>query len=128
MPIGTNKMLKKKIGVWGENQAALFLEAKKYKILERNWRGKIKGELDLIAQQNELIVFVEIKTRHKMSFGDLAHQAISLKQQQKLLEMANCYLETQNIASAYRFDAIGVTIENNNFYIEHIEDAFHSQW
>ena len=63
-----------------------------------------------------------------MSFGDLSHKAISLKQQQQLLEMANCYLETQNIASAYRFDAIGVTIENNNFYIEHIEDAVHSQW
>lgn len=121
-------MLKKKLGVWGENQAALFLEAKKYEILERNWRGKIKGELDLIAKQKDLIVFVEIKTRHKISFGDLAHQAISPKQQKKLLKMAQYYLETQNIANSYRFDAIGVTIENDNFYIEHIEDAFHSQW
>ena len=59
---------RRSLGRYGESLAAIFLEKKGYKILERNYRTSY-GEIDLIALHNEVITFVEVKTRASRSLG-----------------------------------------------------------
>ena len=59
----------KTIGVKGENMASDYLESHSYNIIQRNFRAKQYGELDIIAQKGDLLVFVEVKTRIGNEFG-----------------------------------------------------------
>jgi len=61
-------MNKKSLGDFGEEVAADRLRVKGYRILARNWRTSA-GEIDIIAQQNDVIVFVEVKTRTSDLYG-----------------------------------------------------------
>lgn len=110
------------LGIKGENIACNYLENKGYQILEKNYRYK-KSEIDIIALQDNCIVFVEVKTRRNAIF-DIPENAITRKKMDKLQEGALYYIEMNNISNELRFDIITIITENNQVEINHIENAF----
>lgn len=113
------KINKREIGNLGEDKAVKFLEDKSYQILERNYYSRY-GEIDIIARDNESIVFIEVKYRKNNNFG-LGMESISLKKIKSMCKTARNYLMSDEIAA--RFDVI--SIDNNS--IEHIVNAFEYQ-
>ncbi len=114
-------------GRFGEDVAAQYLAKKKYKILEQNYRNKI-GEIDIIAQKGDDLVFVEVKTRSSAEFGTPA-QAVTYYKKQKLVNSARWYISEHPTDLNIRFDIIevfgiftetGFELEN----INHIEYVF----
>ncbi len=112
------------LGVKGENKAAEYLQGKGYKIRHRNWKtGKL--ELDIIAENNEYVVFAEVKTRTEGFLGEL--NDIITKEKQKLFVLAaDSYIRKYDITKESRFDVILIVVKGQSFEIEqHIEDAFY---
>lgn len=114
-------------GVWGEGLAAAYLRDKGYVILERDWRSGHR-DIDIIAQHNDFIVFVEVKTRKSRQFADPV-TAVNYQKQRNLLKAINNYLQYKRINSPYRFDVITIVGKpgTSNPEIEHIEDFHLSQ-
>ncbi len=107
------------LGGKGEALAYNYLKRKKYKILERNFTCEI-GELDIVAEKDDVIVFVEVKTRASAKFG-LPREAVNFFKQQKLRQLALYYLKSKKLLErSIRFDVIDVIDEE----ITHIENAF----
>lgn len=97
----------KKLGAYGEELAARFLQKAGFIVLERNWRCS-EGEIDIIAKEGDILVFIEVKTRRSERFGTPA-EAVHTRKQQKLRLLARHYLHVKKItASAYRFDVVAV--------------------
>jgi putative endonuclease len=110
-------------GQRGEDLAADFLSGKGYRIVERNWRSG-RGEIDLIAWQDELLVFVEVKTRRNEAFGP-PESAVDTKKQQVLVRTAGAYMEQISYEWAVRFDVIAIILTGDKVVeIRHHEDAF----
>lgn len=111
-------------GINGENIAANFLLKNGFIILHRNWcHGK--KEIDIIATKNDLLVFVEIKTRTSFDFG-FPEEAVTLRKQNYLKAAAEAFLEDKPQYLRIRFDIISVLLENNAAKeIIHFEDAFY---
>mgnify|MGYP001347023106 CR=1 FL=1 len=110
------------LGKIGEGLAADYLIRKGYTILERNWRFQ-KAEIDIIAQNAEIVASIEVKTRSTNEFGNpqdfVNHKKI------KLLVMAmNQYIIQKEIDAEVRFDIIAITKNKTDFNILHLEDAF----
>jgi len=111
------------LGQTGEKIAATYLQNKGYKILERNWRGRF-GEIDIIAQEKNQIVFVEVKARQSKDFG-LPEEAVDFKKQNKLVRTALEYLQKTPTKLSFRFDVIGIEFKSfSNYKISHIKNAF----
>ena len=83
---------RKSLGRTGEDRACEFLEHKGYKILERNFRLQL-GEVDIIAEKDDMIFFIEVKTRHE---GD-GVEFYSNKQRNRLMKVSEAYLAKKNI-------------------------------
>ena len=115
-------MQKNTYGKRSEIIASDFLKKKGYKIIELNYKNKI-GEIDIIAQDGEYLVFVEVKARFTQGFGNPL-EAINLKKQQKIRNVASIYLmQKKKLEKHVRFDAISIIgIEKPE--IDHIIDAF----
>ena len=111
------------LGILGEELAAKFLEKNGYKIHVRNWRFK-KGELDIVAEKNNTMIFVEVKTR-KTSFLAEPRLTISMKKQKMLIATADIYLKLNKISKESQFDVITVIVGDRETKYEHIEDAFY---
>lgn len=106
-----------------EEYAASFLENLGYVILERNFYIK-GGELDLIAQDGDTLVFVEVRYRKKAAFG-LPSETIDMKKQSFIKKAAQQYLITHNAVDCYcRFDVIGILGDGEKVEIVHDKDAF----
>jgi putative endonuclease len=111
-------------GIQGEAIAAEYLERKGYRIVERNYRAG-RGELDLIAWfGDDLLVFVEVKTRAGDGFGG-PEGAVDARKQDRMARTAGIYMEQIGYEWAIRFDIIAVFVKNGVFQdLRHIEDAF----
>ena len=109
-------------GIWGEELAAVYLREKGYVILERDWHSKHR-DIDIIAQQDELLVFVEVKTRRSRDFGEPL-LSINYQKQKNLLRAINHYIHYRKSDNPWRFDVITVVgkIDSAMPEIEHIED------
>ena len=107
-------------GSTGENLAQEYLKNKNYTILFMNWRHK-RSEIDIIAQDGKVIVFVEVKTRTNLSFGN-PEDFVDANKMKKMHEAAEAYIEQFDWHGELRFDVIA--IEKNNA-ITHFEDAFY---
>ncbi len=111
------------LGKIGEKLAQQYLLTNGYKILETNWRFK-KYEIDIIAQINHTIVFVEVKARKSDAFG--APEIFVNKQKQKfLIAAAQQYIDEYNISLGARFDVISVLQLNNKQTVKHLKEAFY---
>lgn len=107
----------------GEEIAANYLKKKGYKIIERNFR-KGYGEIDIISTFNNILVFVEVKTRTTSLFGG-ALETIAYHKLKSLVKTAQFYkLTHKNLPESLRIDAILIDLDSNNKVskIEHIED------
>ncbi|MYB95221.1 YraN family protein [Candidatus Poribacteria bacterium] len=112
----------------GESLAVAHLKARGYDILERNYRA-LRGEIDLIAQDGEFIVFVEVKTRRSLKFG-LPQTAVTTQKQQQISKVALAYLQAKNLFDTpCRFDVIAIHLspEFELLKLEQIESAFDFQ-
>ncbi len=110
------------LGKRGEDSAVRFLQQKEYRIIERNW-GYGKYEIDIIACNDEYIVFVEVKTRSSSLWGN-PEEAVSKAKIKRIVEAADFYLKEKDIDQPARFDVIAAIWNGQNFEIEHIDDAF----
>ncbi len=110
----------KKIGDKGEELATEFLINEGYKILERQYRYK-KAEIDIIAEDGEVLIFVEVKTRKNSNYGYPEESVGDLKME-KMWEGAEEYLEKVQWQKRIRFDVISIIMQP--FEIEHFQDAF----
>ena len=111
-------------GKTGEKEALKFLKKSGYRILEKNFRTRF-GEIDLIAKDNNTVVFVEVKTRTGDGFG-LPKDAVTLRKKRHILMVSKEYLASKDILPndvSVRFDVIGVKL-NGKVHLEHIKDAF----
>ncbi|MBI5202615.1 MAG: YraN family protein [Elusimicrobia bacterium] len=106
-------------GLAAEGRAAEYLRNRGYRILERRFRTKA-GELDLVAEDGEEIVFVEVKARASGDFGG-PEGAVTGEKQRRLVRAAEFYLSLRGKEEApSRFDVVAVTPEG----IRHHPDAF----
>jgi putative endonuclease len=111
------------IGTNGEHLAANFLKNKGYLILETNWRAG-KKEIDIIAENEDSIVFVEVKTRSSFSFG-YPEEAVTESKKKLLKLAAEEYYELKDIKKIPRFDIISILQKGSHTQeIMHIVDAF----
>jgi putative endonuclease len=111
-----------KIGTAGENMAVEWLVTAGYTIVARNYRFE-KAEIDIIAQKQELIIFVEVKTRSHSRL-QLPENAVSVTKQQHLFRAATAFLEMRGLHHLpARFDIISIALDQDPPLI-HIEDAF----
>ncbi len=110
------------LGKIGEELAVDFLIKKGYKIRAKNWRY-LKAEVDIIAQKENTLIAVEVKTRTSDYFGD--PQDFITKKKIKLLVMAmHEYVVSRNLDVDIRFDIIAILRNQKGTKIEHLEDAF----
>jgi putative endonuclease len=112
-------------GRWGEERAARFLKKKKYRILTSNYTSRY-GEIDIIAQCGDTIVFVEVKTRSVNTYGRPG-EAVDIRKQQKMIKTAMTYIQEKELDKqdmGYRFDIIEIIYNDRDVQIQHIENAF----
>lgn len=110
------------LGKKGEQIAVDFLSEQGYRILERNWRF-LKAEVDIIAQKDNIIAAVEVKTRSSTAFGN-PQDFIDTKKIKLLIMAMNEYIIQKDLEAEVRFDIIAVTKNKRDLDIEHIQDAF----
>jgi putative endonuclease len=111
------------LGIQGESMAVRYLIQKGYKILERNWRYS-RAEIDIIAQQNSILVFCEVKARSTSLFGE-PEVFVDQKKIRLMVDAATVYMDTHHFKGEIRFDIIAIIIKNREEYsLKHIEDAF----
>ena len=110
------------LGQKGEHIAADFLAKKNHTILEKNWRWK-KAEIDLITQDQNELVFVEVKTRSSQIFGQ-PKEFISPRKEELMKDAAETYINLKKIELEIRFDVISIIHRNCSTKIEHIQNAF----
>lgn len=112
-----------KTGKRGEEQAARYLLQQGYQLLERNYRYQ-HAEIDLIAQKDNILVFVEVKTRTNLSFGN-PEEFVSYAKATLVMRAAEHYIFVKDWQHDIRFDIVAVTIAGNELRVKHIEDAFY---
>ena len=102
-----------KLGKEGEKLAIKHLKAQGCTILQRNYRQKA-GEIDIIAEDADSLVFVEVKTRRSLQFGQ-PYEAVTHHKQQQLQRVAQDYLSRNGIVNrAVRFDVISILLQKGN--------------
>ncbi|WP_264552705.1 YraN family protein [Flavobacterium sp. N2038] len=115
------------LGKLGEDLAASYLEENGYKIRDRNYIFQ-KAEIDIIAQKDDILAIVEVKTRSSLDFGS-PQDFVKSKKIQLLIKAVNAYIndrekdfdENLNI----RFDIVAIHKTKETFAIEHLTDAFY---
>ena len=115
-------IMKKNLGRQGETIAASYLSSKGYEILHTNWYFE-KKELDIIARDQDVLVFVEVKTRINEVF-EKPDDLISNRKIRFIVEAADAYIKQFNLDLKARFDVIIVILGAGKPVIEHFERAF----
>ena len=111
------------LGKKGEQLAVDFLLSKGYDILERNYRFD-KAEVDIIAQQNDVLAIIEVKTRSTADFGN-PQDFVKPKQIQRLVKAVDEYVNLNDLDVEVRFDIVAIIKEGKQFNMEHLENAFY---
>lgn len=110
------------LGIEGERLAAEFLEAVGYRVLER--RCRIGGiEIDLIARRDDILAFVEVKTRTSDALV-APERAVDVKKQRRMIAAADRYVRDGNLDCEIRFDIVSIVKNGRREDIRHIENAF----
>ncbi len=110
------------LGEYGEERARDFLVEHGYKIRETKWRtGSL--EVDIIAEKDDTLVIVEVKTRSG-AFADNPEQYIDNRKIKNIVNATERYIMRYDWNGDTRFDVISVVVHGQKCEIEHIEDAF----
>lgn len=124
MPRSTSPLptsIKQRLGQWGESVACHYLLRKGYTLLQRNWRVHHQGEIDLIMQQGQTLVFVEVKTRHA-SQQVSGLEALTPQKKQRLVRCIQAYQQQHPNAwvQDYRMDwVLVVPAEGGGAHVYH---------
>jgi len=114
------------LGPWGEALAAEYLRKKRFRIAAMNYRTRL-GELDLVAEDGQFLVFCEVKLRKTADFA-AAREFVDARKQQRLRAAALLYLSEHETALQPRFDVIEIYApdgtQTKRPQITHLEDAF----
>ena len=114
---------RKGYGDEGEEAAVRFLEARGYRVRERNYSCR-HGELDVVAEHGDTVCFVEVRMRSTAVWGDPAH-TVSFAKQRRVVKSALHYLLTQRLRDRMiRFDVISVVGRGERATVEHLPGAF----
>lgn len=103
---------KSELGKFGEDFACEYLRQQGYTIIHRNFRCRI-GEIDIIAVKQEVLCFIEVKTRSSITYGTPA-EAVNLSKQKKIYRCAELYMQSTDIISnmpVLSFDVIEIIRE-----------------
>lgn len=111
------------LGKQGEALAVEFLQKEGYEILETNWTFQ-KAEIDIIAQKENILAVVEVKTRSSIDFG-LPQDFVKPKKIQLLVKAVNEYVIQNDLDCKVRFDIIAIHKKGLEMLVEHLEDAFY---
>lgn len=110
------------LGKIGEDVIAEYVKRLGYKILERNFECKL-GEIDIIAKDKDELVFIEVKTRTGINYGE-ASEAITKYKKRHLLNSIKYYLYKRNLEDEFvRIDVAEVYVEGKNIKINYIKKA-----
>lgn len=109
-------------GLRGEDEALQYLRGQGFTILNTNWRFQ-KEEVDIIAENENWLVIVEVKTRSGDDYGE-PQAFVSKKKQRLLIKAANAYVEKNAIQKEVRFDIIAITLYPQ-YKLVHIDEAFY---
>lgn len=113
---------RQRVGAWGEHAAAAYLQARGYAILARNVRTPY-GEIDLLAQKDDLTYFVEVKTRTTSHFGP-PEIAVTPRKMEHMRAAAEHYAAEHGIEH-WQLDVIAVEKKNAGTpKITHFENVF----
>lgn len=109
------------LGSHGENLAVAYLEEQGLHIVERNWRCS-HGEIDVVAydEDEELLVFVEVKTKSGPGFG-APLEAITYAKARKLYQLAHLWRRERRAYEPFRVDGIGVQLGGGEPSITHVK-------
>lgn len=110
------------LGKLGEEMAVDFLLKNGYSIIQRNYRY-LKAEVDVIAQKENTLVAVEVKTRSSDYFEN-PQDAVNPKKIKLMVSAMDNYVVENDIDVEVQFDIIAIIKQQNTYKIEHIEDAF----
>ena len=111
------------LGKLGEEMAVEFLQKNGYTILETNWTFQ-KAEIDIIAQKENTLAVIEVKTRSSVDYG-LPQDFVKPKKIQLLLKAVNEYVISKNLDTEVRFDIFSIHKNEEDFIVEHLENAFY---
>lgn len=111
------------LGQNGENLAVHYLQQKGYTVLQTNWRCQY-GEIDIIARDGAVVVFVEVRTRRAMT-TEPALESITPRKQARLVRLAQAYLNAMDMDDTrWRIDLIAIAMPyRGQPIIEHLEDG-----
>ncbi|MCL0089642.1 YraN family protein [Dehalococcoidia bacterium] len=118
---------RKLMGAFGERAAREYLKKRGYKILETNFRGAL-GEIDIVAQDGDCVVFVEVRTRRSLAFGT-PEESITAAKKARLIKLAQSYIQGHRDPSCpWRIDIVAIEIGQDGKItrIELIENAVES--
>jgi putative endonuclease len=111
------------LGELGERIAARWLERSGWRIVARRFRSG-RRDIDLVAQRDDLIAFVEVKARSGDEFGDPV-EAVNHRKQRELTKSAQTWIDRHGRAGeSYRFDVVGVLLKERRAFIRHVPSAF----
>lgn len=115
--------MKNTFGYKSESLACTYLRLNGYSVIERNYHSRF-GEIDIIAQKNNTLVFVEVKARSGNMLSTPA-SAVDIYKQQKLIKTANLYIASHIESDCdCRFDVIEIVKQGIKLKIKHIKNAF----
>lgn len=110
------------IGAKGEDIASSYLTSKGYRIIDRNFQTKL-GELDIIAEKGEFIIFIEVKYRSNLSFG-YPYEAVNSHKLFKLQKMVEVYMVTNKVKKQPKVEVLSIWDENGETKIKHYTDLY----
>ncbi len=114
--------IRHELGKIGEDLAVQYIKKKGYKVIERNYRTPY-GEIDIIAYDNDVLVFIEVKTRSQNRYGSPA-EAITKIKAKHIYRSAEYYVLKHHLEKAsIRFDVIEIMKEKGNTIIHKISNA-----
>ena len=109
-------------GLEGEEKAAKYLKKQGYNIIAKNFQTRF-GEIDIIAEDKEYIVFVEVKARSEKSIAE-PREFVDIRKQKKIIRTAEIYLSENPTEKQPRFDVVEVKKDKIKIHINHIVNAF----
>ena len=118
-------LFRQKLGKRGEDEALRYIKKEGYKLIERNFRAN-SGEIDLIARDNDTLVFIEVKARSSEAFGSPA-SAVGRRKMEHIVRASQEYLASigdKDGERLVRFDVVSVLYREGDARVELIKDAF----
>lgn len=117
-------MNRRRTGALGERIAADYLEKQGYRVRERNFRCQ-EGEIDIIAEKDDFLIFVEVRTRRSSSMGT-PEESVTAFKVERLITVAQSYIQShQDLPPSWRIDVVAVELKPKGKIsrIEHIENV-----